>query len=204
MGVDIKLFIEIDYSADDPAFCNAGNIRSLANGEFFVKRNYDLFLLLVGGNQVHENGYSAPRGLPSVVSEVVYYRYYHIVDEKGYGDGALDNVSASRWLLPIVSEESAQQWVKLGLSHFAPESYNAFGRRKRRRVSCADWKNASWLSANDLICFFNHLPVGILTRNADFSGIVSAATELAQSFGSERVRAVFWFDNELPSRSAPS
>jgi hypothetical protein len=201
MGVDIKLFVEIDYSNCTPSFNNEGDVRSLAGGEFFVRCDCSLFRALAGLIDVARHTKSAssviPRGLPLNVSDVVYYRYYHIVDERGYEDAAFDLVTSSIWTLPVVSESVANEWVNAGLSHYAPQTFHGLGRRRRPRVSDPDWKYVNWLTPEEFRFVVQGLRADQLVENPEISGICSLLGEIQGRLGPDRVRVVYWFDGEL-------
>lgn len=205
MGVDIKLFVEIDYADSGLPFLSEGDIRSLAFGELFVRRNYSLYYLLAGlptGTVPEcENEPVHLRGIPPMLSDVVFYRYYHIVDEAGYIDAAFDTISSSLWTLPVVPEETAQLWVDSGQSHYARERLHGLGRRRRRRVSGPNWHYANWLTADEFLSIVRLLETNALNNNPEIIALSALLNELKDQLGPERARAIYWFDNELPPAS---
>lgn len=148
MGTDIHAFVEVDFSEGLQPFA-PGDIRGC--GEFFVWRHPGLFEAL-GWAPADDDGRhtkSRTRGLPSGTSDVVYSRYYHVVDQPGYEYGHLDSVSSFIAALPPVSESQAAEWVAQGLSTYDLSQRNALGTPGRPRVSNPDWHSPGWLSLTE-------------------------------------------------------
>lgn len=201
MGTDIHLFVECDNSNDAPAFSNASGLRSFSYGELLATRDYKIFDALAGARRhVVTGGMDTecmiqPRGLPSPVSDAIYYRYYLIVDEPRYPDLWADHVPFRLWALPPVPLEDADEWVRKGLSHYAPVSLNALGRPARRRVSNPDWHSASWLFRDELLAIMQSSDLRLEDLSREWRHILLLLDQLSLDYGDNRVRVVFWFDN---------
>ncbi len=200
MGTDIHLFLETDYSDESPAFGSSAGIRSFAKAELFVRRNYGVFDALAGTRSrsvghVDECRRLFPsRGIPEPVSDAVYYRYFRLVNVANYADIAYDAESLSHWVWPSVSPSAAEEWIKAGLSHYAPERCNLVDRPARPRVSHPDWHSSSWLFPDEMSRALEYASVKLTDSDWEFQLVLRLASEIEANRGDGRVRFVFWFD----------
>lgn len=200
MGTRLHLFVEYDRSRNDPPFSITGNISSLSLAELFVQPDYRLFDALSGGRSFTLRSSEhppmiAPRGFPKPVSHQVYYRYYHVVEDPSYRDSRYDQISSSIIPLEFVNLHTANQWIEEGSAEFAPIENHSLGRPRRRRISDPNWHSASWLSADELDLSLEFHDIQKEVLQADFLAHLASIYSLRESFGSERTRIVFWFNN---------
>jgi hypothetical protein len=199
------MYIEYD-SKDCPDFRDSGSLWSFNTAEFSIPSQASLFAALgyncpraghadlgTSGTTSDAQGLLLGRGLPEYVSDVVFHRYYHIVDEVGYRDTHVDAPAYPLTALPSVSPAVAEEWVASGRSRYAPERLNAVGRRGRRRVSNPQWHGANWLFYDELCLLLGQLPSSILP-SIDFRIAVEILNMFSSGVHPRYARLVYWFD----------
>ena len=197
MGTDIHAFVELDSSDREP-FSGTAGIHSVAVGDLWLERDYEIFDALAWGRSwdlapEHRSPppLVAPRGIPRALSLPVTWAYYAIVATDGTPDGRFWPVDA------VVSADEAAAWEKRGSVRSAVEQTGHFGRTPPQLwalVSKPWWHTASWLRPSELdeslarLRYRRRLPFGYKLLQT----IVDACVD---EFGAERVRVVVWFDN---------
>ena len=218
MGTDIHAFIEFSLDRKVEAFSALDDVRALNAGEFFVSRNYDLFDALGDGRSRGVQPPDArprralhpPRGIPLVLSESVFRRYYVAVLRDGEAPGRVEDGGLD---VPVetASPADAERWLAEGLSHPGPAEQRwvhwetgpddklrkVLNARPRGRllVSNPNWHTPSWLLLAEIRAALRHASLELSELSPDFQLIVSAMSQLEHAYGHARTRLVFWFDN---------
>jgi hypothetical protein len=180
MGSDIHIFAEY-RGARSP-------YNALADGEFSVGRDYEMFAALAGVRaQPDWSPLVGPRGLPVDVSQAAISRYF----------------------LPVVGKETAVAW---GIGeHCEPaeaERFIASGKSvwwaapmtspllpsTNGHISNPDWHSASWLTLEEVDRALEYAGHPLEACPDEFQLLLVYLRAVAQRFGTE-TRIVFWFDN---------
>ncbi|MCH9648668.1 MAG: hypothetical protein K0U98_10545 [Deltaproteobacteria bacterium] len=175
MGCDIHLFVEIiegDY------------VSALADGQFRVSRNYELFRALAGIRA--EPGFAPliePRGLPEIMSRSVFGTYYQpILDEKTAVEWR-----AGDWVTPDeakryehrVSPSRGQGWIPSEIGY----------------VPYPDWHTPSWLTRSEVHRCLEAGGLRLPTYDFELEVVLEAMAFLELHNPKISTRVVFWFDN---------
>lgn len=197
MGADIHLFIEYDVSGRPgwwrhvirgvqgpvPAFSQEEFIKTFADGEFLIPRDYDVFSALAGvrRGEAEPGPLYEPRGFPATASSDVvckHYRYVRDADEP--------------LLMPDweVSREEAEVYIAKGLSH-----YRDHARKPNGFVSDPERHTPTWLLACEFRAALAHHGIQPYESSFELGIAQRILDELEAQCGSGRARAVFWFDN---------
>ncbi len=200
MGTSIHMFIEYDDNSSSIPFSVIDNVYALSFAELRMPDKYDLFNALAGGRShttgdVNKPPMFRPRGLPTPVSYVVYYRYYHVIDDPNYTDKKYDQLPSWVVPLPFVSESTAKEWIEKGWSALAPIENHRLGRPRRRRISGPNWHSASWLSVSEIGSSLAFHGISEVSVPVEMLAYLSAMRNLEENVGPNRTRLVFWFDN---------
>jgi hypothetical protein len=203
MGVDIYLFVEVDWGRADQPFATGEEVRGFNLGEFFIwQSNLAMYYALGLGCCTRCRRQRPPdecdrpplfplRGLPPNIGNGVMSRYFHIVDTQGYS-------TIFEPILPTVGPEEAEQWVAAGASQDGPPLEIARGRRgweSLRRVSCPDWHCTNWLTLAEFRRALVHHGVRFVELGPCVHAIVAAMEAIESRLGMGRTRLVYWFDN---------
>lgn len=157
MGCDIHLFVEYKRK-EDKQWWNFGK-------QFLPGRNYSIFGRMAGVRGTDEP-ISEPRGIPKDVAWTTEEENtLFVTDEKKEESGYVD-------------KETAQKWIKEGLS----EKYD------EHRITHPDWHSHSWLNKNEFAEAIKEY------KGEEQYMAILAVMDFFETAGYE-CRVVFWFDN---------
>ena len=168
MGSDIHAVIECQ---------KYGSYSSFA--EVNIARDYKLFSAIAfGDGGITDNLPYPPRGLPSDHSGEVTDLFYIEAD-------ALKDIEAEiGGDEPFEPEEIAKGW-----GEWAVKQYEQF-----QILPGLDWHTPSWLRLSELEKALEHAGLKLAEQSPEFSAVVASMRVLANAYGDENVRLVFWFD----------
>lgn len=172
MGCDIHAYVEVVKTIEGREKEYVSQVAQIRPG-----RNYIMFGALAGV-RVDEVPHINPKGVPVDTDCDDYWLHVNDQwkDEEGYTDTA-----------------NADKWVGRGYSVEHPGN-----RPDYRRISCPDWHNASWMTADelekaiaeyDIFCKQHPSPYSDGTEADTYRGILAMLKAIPGS------RFVFWFDN---------
>lgn len=173
MGCDIHAFIE--YKKDDLYM-------GFAEDELWLSRDYALFSALAGVRAYGERPLYPPRGLPEDCSEAVNGHFFQLT--------VPDDRVGEDWLrgIDFVEKSFADRWVAEKKSYYVEGHKYPF-------VSNSDWHTPSWLTFTEIPRALKHQGISMTERAPDFKAAIAAMAKLAEAYGGDNVRLVFWFDN---------
>lgn len=199
MGTRIHIFIEYDRNQVAIPFSAAGDVVSFSLAELFLANDYALFDALAGGRNhvlgvMNKAPLFPPRGLPPYLSQQVYYRYYHVIDDPEYPDLPYDQLSS--WVLPLppVTHAIATEWMEQG-AKLAPIENHFLGRPRRRRIANPNWHCPSWLSVQEIELSLRHHSISEEELQSDMAAVLATMRSIEVRLGVSRTRIVFWFSN---------
>jgi hypothetical protein len=165
MGCDIHAVVEYNnYGSHWSAF-----------GEIGIPRDYDLFSVIAfGDGGCADKLPYPPRGLPSDVSLMTHSLVFMDAQEykqlmKGHG------------IEVEIDIESMEEWERT--------EYLATG-----AVVGPDWHTASWLDFSELEEALKQGGIRAGKQSPEVKALICAMKVLAEAYGPEKVRLVFWFD----------
>ena len=176
MGTDIHAVIEYEDEY--------GMVKAFADGELEIPRDYNLFCALAfGDGGLVETILYPPRGLPSEYSDTVREAYFFFVrDSEDETRGARTGWSITR--------EQADEWVREGYSSYIDVDW-----KQRAYVNSPDLHTASYLNCHEIKAALKHYKLDIQMLSPVFQATLAAMDALSKTYGPEKVRLVFWFDN---------
>jgi len=195
MGTDIHLFAEYDTGnirglgqkssslpqAVAEPFAVAKNIKSIAEGEFFIPRDYALFDALAGVRHNNEKPppLIPPRGFPIFASLDVTRAYFSYVCDDG--EPPLEDHDVTRF--------DADKYVARGAS-----IYRDHPSKPRGWVSEPDWHTPSWLFLHEIEAALRQHDSQFSRTSIEFQAVSDLLFSLEKHYP-KRTRIVFWFDN---------
>ena len=162
-----------------------GVIECFKYGSYFtfaeveIARDYKLFSAIAFGDGGSTDRLPyPPRGLPSDHSSRVTDLFFIESD-------ALQEIEAQIGSdEPFEPEEIAKGW-----GDWALEKYNAF-----QILPGPDFHTPGWLRLSELEKALDHAGLKLSDQSPEFSAVLSSMRVLANAYGDENVRLVFWFD----------
>lgn len=168
MGCDIHAVIE--YNKHD-SYWDFGVVN--------IDRDYELFSAIAfGDGGITDDLPYPPRGLPPDHSMQVGDLFFMESDEIRKLPGYLEE---SEQFQP---KEIAEAWGPWALKEFL-----AYG-----VLPNPDWHTPSWLDLKELKEALSRAGLKLEDQSPEFRSVIAAMQTLSESYGTDKVRLVFWFD----------
>ncbi len=173
MGCDIHLVIE--YEKYDWGFVDA-----FTEGEVHIARDYDLVSAIAfGDGGITDDLPYPPRGIPTNCSYNVKNLFFTTAGE--FKQFLIETGQAEEVYKP---EEIAKSWGDWALKEYL----------ERGSLPAAEVHTPSWLNLRELKEALGHAGLEITKQSPEFQAVIAAMQVLADHYGPEKVRIVFWFD----------
>jgi len=170
MGTDIHAIIEYRRHGSD--------FLAFTEGGILIPRDRKLFSILAfGDGGVTDNLMYPPRGLPDNLSFEA--RNLFFLEE-----------SEIKEMLLEAGEEFQPQEIAASWGEWAQKEYQSSG-----RLPSLDLHTPSWLNYSELNEILANDKLEASNVSAEFRAVIAAMQVLAETYGTEKVRLVFWFDS---------
>ncbi len=179
MGTDIDLFVEYDNCEGEP-FSGPSRISSLTCGSFELPRDFP-FAAIAGIRYSSPKPVVPPRGIPSFLSHETSRSYYQFIVEDS--EAPLPLLTDDRYIL---RSEAAEQ-VAEGDSHYPPQSPDP------PQLVSEPVFGVGWLGSAEFARALAATDIESGPIAPQFAALGAAVAILAERFGADRVRVVFWF-----------
>jgi hypothetical protein len=179
VGTDIELFVEYDVCEGEP-FSGRDRIGSLTRGSFELPRDSP-FSAIAGMRGSSPKPVVPPRGIPSFLALETSRSYYNFIVEDS--DGPLPPLCDDRYIL----RSEAVEWVADGGSHYAPQSPDP------PRLVSEPAFGVGWLDSAEFARALESANAEHGPISPQFAALGAAVAILAERYGTDRVRVVFWF-----------
>lgn len=168
MGCDIHAVIEVE---------RYGSYQSFA--EVRIGRDDDLFSAIAfGDGGVTDDLPYPPRGLPADFGLTVTELFFVDANEIRHLEAALEG-----------EEDFKPEEIARGWGDWALETYKSLG-----LLPGPDWHTPGWLNVNELNDALSHARLKPEKQSVEFQAVLAAMRVLANNYGADKVRLVFWFD----------
>jgi len=165
MGCDIHVVIE----------CERWDSFWSSFGEIDLPRDYDLFSAIAfGDGGITDSLPYPPRGLPSDVSLKTHGLFY--MDGQEYKD-----LMKSHGIEEKIDPEIMEEWER--------KEYLSTG-----AVIAPDWHTPSWMNLTEFKASLEQGGITTDKQSPEIRATLSAMEALADAYGIEKVRLIFWFD----------